>query len=103
MKESLLIWSLSVMILMIIATSYLSYHLGLSQGQADGEQAAHLIQSAMTGGPDATIDWSMLMANNNPAPALAECRKNISTDEYGHRSCTLPAWLDPPMGIRPPQ
>lgn len=103
MKESLLIWSLFVMILMMVATSYLSYHRGLSQGRADGEQAAHLIQSAMTGGPDAAMDWAMLMANNNPAPELTECRKNITTDEYGRRSCSLPVWLDPPMGITPPQ
>jgi hypothetical protein len=47
------------------------------------------------------MDWAMLMTNNNPAPALAECKKNVTTDEYGRRSCSMPVWLDPPQTGHP--
>jgi hypothetical protein len=59
------------------------------------------IRAAMTAGPDAAADWALLMANNNPVPALATCRKNITTDAEGHRYCDMPVWLDAPASLAP--
>jgi hypothetical protein len=72
-----------------------TYAAGLNAGRTQGEDAAHVIRTAMAAGPDAALDWALLMANNAPGPELAECKKNIATDEYGRRSCSLPIWLDP--------
>lgn len=84
-----------------VVVGMLTYTAGLSAGRNDGEIAAQTIQAAMKAGPDATLDWALLMANNNPGPELAVCRKSIATDEYGRRSCSMPVWLDPPLTGHP--
>ena len=58
-----------------------SYAIGLNHGRYEGERAAQTIRTVMMAGPIAATDWATLMTNNDPAPALAECKKNISTDE----------------------
>jgi hypothetical protein len=86
---------------LIVLSGIFSYAVGLTHGRYEGEAAAHAIQSAMAAGPDAATDWALLMANNDPGPELAECKKNIATDEYGRRSCSMPMWLDPPQTGHP--
>ena len=83
--------------------SAFTYAAGLNAGRFQGEVAAHVIAGAIAAGPEAAVDWALLMANNNPVSALAACRKNITTDAEGHRYCAMPIWLDPPQGMKAPQ
>jgi hypothetical protein len=96
-------WALLAMATLVIVSGMFSYAVGLNHGRSEGEITAHAIQAVMVADPENARDWAILMANNNPAAELSECRKNISTDEYGRRSCSLPVWLDPPKGIAPTQ
>lgn len=58
----------------------LTYTAGLSAGEDKGEVVGRtMIQATMNAGPDAALDWALLMANNNPGPELALCRKNIAS------------------------
>jgi hypothetical protein len=97
MKYRTIYWALLAMAALIVVSGMFSYAVGLNHGRYEGETAAQTIHTAMAAGPTAAMDWAMLMTNNDPAPALAECRKNITTDEYGRRSCSMPVWLDPPQ------
>jgi hypothetical protein len=97
MKYRTIYWALLAMAALIVVSGMFSYAVGLNHGRYEGETAAQTIHTAMATGPTAAMDWAMLMTNNDPAPALAECRKNITTDEYGRRSCSMPVWLDPPQ------
>jgi hypothetical protein len=101
LKYRTIYWALLAMAALIVVSGMFSYAAGLNHGRVEGEMAAQTIQAAMAAGPEAATDWALLMAYNNPAPALAECKKNISTDEYGRRSCSLPVWLDPPLTAHP--
>jgi len=49
-------------------------------------------------GPEAGMDWSSLMSDNNPVPSLAECQKTILTADDGRHYCMMPIWLDPLSG-----
>lgn len=87
-------WGIAVLLIALLPSAF-AYTAGLSTGRTEGESAAHAIQAAMAAGPDAAMEWALLMANNNPVPAMADCRKAISTDAEGRRYCTMPVWLDP--------
>lgn len=101
MKYRTIYWALLAMAALIVVSGMFSYAVGLNRGRYQGEVAAHAIQSVMVSGPDAATDWALLMANNDPVPALADCRKSVTTDTEGRRYCAMPVWLDPPP--RPPQ
>jgi hypothetical protein len=90
-----LCWSTGALAAVIAVTSMFAYAAGLNVGRGQGEDAAHAIQAAMAAGPDAAMSWALLMSDNNPVPAMAACRKNISTDAEGRRYCFMPVWLDP--------
>jgi hypothetical protein len=50
---------------------------------------------AMAAGPEAASSvWASLMANNDPVPALADCRKSVSIASDGRHYWCLPIWLD---------
>lgn len=98
-KYRTIYWALLAMAALIVLSGIFSYAVGLNHGRYEGEEAAHAIQSAMAAGPDAATDWALLMADNNPVPAMSACRKTIQTDADGRRYCFLPVWLDP---IAPP-
>ena len=89
------LWLLLTAAAVLAAVWVFAFAAGMNQGRLQGEQAGQTIHDATKAGPDAALDWAMLMANNDPGPELAECKKSISTDEYGRRSCPLPVWLDP--------
>ena len=101
MKYRTIYWALLAMAALIVVSGMFSYAVGLNHGRYEGETAAQTIRAATASGPAAAMDWAMLMTNNNPAPALAECKKNVTTDEYGRRSCSMPVWLDPPQTGHP--
>jgi hypothetical protein len=96
MKYRTIHWALLAMAALIVVSGMFSYAVGLNHGRYEGEMTAQTVHVAMVAGPDAAMDWAMLMANNSPGPELAECKKNIATDEYGRSSCPMPVWLDPP-------
>jgi hypothetical protein len=96
MKYRTIYWALLATAALVVVSGMFSYAVGLNHGRYQGEAAAHAIQSAMVSGPDAAMDWALLMANNDPAPALADCRKNITADAEGRHYCAMPVWLDPP-------
>jgi hypothetical protein len=73
-----------------------SYSAGFTAGRTQGEVSARTIAAAMAAGPAAASDWASLMADNDPAQALAAYRKSVSTDPHGRRFCSMPVWLDPP-------
>ena len=101
MKCRTIYWALLAMAALIVISGMFSYAIGLNHGRDEGEMAAHVIHGAMTAGPDAAMDWALLMANNDPELELTACRKSITTDAEGRRYCAMPVWLDPPA--RPPQ
>jgi hypothetical protein len=101
MKYRTIYWALLAMAALIVVSGMFSYAAGLNHGRYQGEVTARAIQSALATGPDAATDWALLMADNNPVPALADCRKSITTDAEGRRYCAMPVWLDQPQG--PPQ
>lgn len=96
-KYRTIYWMLLAMVTLVIISGMFSYAVGLNHGRTEGQAAAQTVQDAMKAGPDAAMDWALLMANNNPGPELAMCKKTLSTDEYGRRSCSMPIWLDPPV------
>jgi hypothetical protein len=96
LKYRTIYWMLSTMAALIVISGIFSYAIGLNHGRFEGETAAQTIRATMTAGPDAASDWALLMANNNPIPALAACRKNITTDAEGRRYCDMPVSLDSP-------
>jgi hypothetical protein len=98
MKYRTIYWALLAMAALIVVSGMFSYAAGLNHGRYQGEVTARAIQSALATGPDAATDWALLMADNNPVPALADCRKSITTDAEGRRYCAMPVWLDPPPG-----
>jgi hypothetical protein len=95
MKQRTIYGALFAMLVALAISIMFTYAAGLNAGRTQGEDAAQAIRTAMVAGPDAAMDWALLMANNDPGPELTECKKNIATDEYGRRSCSLPIWLDP--------
>lgn len=94
-------WGIAVLAAALLPSAF-TYTAGLSTGRMEGEVAGQTIQAAMKGGPDATAAWAALMADNNPAPELATCRKSITTADDGRRYCTMPVWLDPPAAAPQP-
>lgn len=101
MKYRTIYWALLAMVALIVVSGMFSYAVGLNHGRYEGEVTARAIQAAMAAGPNAATDWALLMTNNDPVPALADCRKSVITDAEGRRYCAMPVWLDPPAG--PPQ
>lgn len=101
MKYRAIYWTLLAMAALIVISGIFSYAVGLNHGRFEGETAAQTIRAAMTAGPDSAVDWALLMTNNNPVPALADCRKNITTDAEGRRYCDMSVWLDPPASQAP--
>jgi hypothetical protein len=89
-----LFWAAGAGAVIIMVTAMFAYAAGLNTGRGQGENAAHAIQTAMTAGPDAAMSWALLMSDNNPVPAMAACRKSISTDAEGRHYCFMPIWLD---------
>jgi hypothetical protein len=71
-----------------------SYGAGYSNGRSTGLLAGKTIAAAMATGPAAATAWSRLMANNDPAAALKDCKSE--RDGTGRRFCRMPVWLDPP-------
>jgi hypothetical protein len=71
------------MLIALATSNMFTYTAGLNAGRTQDEDAAHAIRTAMATGPGAPLDWALLMANNDPGPELAECKKNIAMDEYG--------------------
>lgn len=90
-----LCWSAGALAAIIAASGMFAYAAGLNAGRGQGEDAAHAIQTAMAAGPDAAMSWALLMSDNNPVPAMAACRKSVSTDAEGRHYCFMPVWLDP--------
>jgi hypothetical protein len=88
-------WSIAVLALALLPSAF-AYTAGLSTGRTEGEVTGQTIQAAMKGGPDAAAAWAALMADNNPVPELATCRKAVTSGDDGRRYCTMPIWLDPP-------
>jgi hypothetical protein len=93
-------WGIAVLALALLPSAF-AYTAGLSTGRTEGEFAGQTIQAAMKSGPDAAAAWAALMADNNPVPELATCRKSITAGDDGRHYCTMPIWLDPPAA--PPQ
>ncbi len=93
--KTLASWGIAVLALALLPSAF-AYTAGLSTGRAEGEVTGQTIQAAMKGGPDAAAAWAALMADNDPRPEMATCRKAISTGEDGRHYCTMPVWLDPP-------
>ena len=89
------------MVIIVLVAAMFSYAAGLNTGRGQGELAGHTIEDALAAGPNAAMDWALLMANNDPVSSLKNCRKAISTDADGRRYCAMPVWLDPPSP--PPQ
>lgn len=88
-------WGIAVLAVALLPTAF-AYTAGLSTGRSEGEAAGQTIQDAMKGGPDAALQWALLMADNNPLPEMKACRTAISTGDDGRRYCAMPVWLDPP-------
>jgi hypothetical protein len=76
----------------------LTYGTGYTAGRAKGEDNGKIIAAAMQAGPESATAWAALMASNNPVLALAACKKAISQDDEGRKSCSMPIWLDPLPG-----
>jgi len=72
-----------------------TYGTGYTAGRTKGEDNAKIIATAMQAGPESASAWAALMATNNPVLALAACKKAISQDDEGRKSCSMPIWLDP--------
>jgi hypothetical protein len=71
-----------------------SYGAGYSNGRSVGLLAGKTIAAAMASGPAGAAAWSRLMANNDPAAALKNCKSE--RDATGRHFCRMPVWLDPP-------
>jgi hypothetical protein len=71
-----------------------SYGAGYSNGRNAGLLAGKAIAAAMAAGPAGAMAWSRLMANNDPAAALKNCKSE--RDATGRRFCRMSVWLDPP-------
>jgi hypothetical protein len=89
------------LVIAVALVAGVSYAAGFAAGRAQGEMTAHTISAAMAAGPAAAVAWGSLMADNDPVPALAACRKSVSTDANGRRFCAMPVWLDAPDIPRP--
>jgi hypothetical protein len=92
--------ALSLVAAILIPCAF-TYAAGLNAGRFQGEVAAHVIQSALTAGPEAAMDWEQLMTDNDPVAAMVACRKNATIDAEGHRYCAMPIWLDQPQQHAP--
>jgi hypothetical protein len=95
------LWSGAGIAVLFIVGGCLIYGTGYTAGRAQGENNGKVIAAAMTAGPGAASAWATIMALNDPVRALAACKRAITTDGEGHRSCSLPIWLDafpPPHG-----
>ena len=73
---------------------WLSFAAGESSGVTKGEVEAQAINAAMNAGSGAASAWSLLMANNDPVQALAECEKSKGVASNGQHYCSMPVWLD---------
>ncbi len=94
LKQRTIIAIILAMVGVVLVASMFSYAAGLNQGRGQGEYAAGIIKSAILAGPEAGMDWSSLMSDNNPVPSLAECRKTILTADDGRHYCMMPVWID---------
>jgi hypothetical protein len=95
MRLRTVLWASATLTTFTIVIVCLSYGTGFRAGQVQGEIAGKTINAAMAAGPGAATAWAGLMALNDPVSALAECKKSISSDSEGRRSCPMPIWLDP--------
>jgi hypothetical protein len=78
---------------------------GYSTGYQDGRRWAMQTASTMSAvidrdGPGADRLWANLIANNDLAAEMVECRKT-TVQEGTRRACSLPIWLDPPDASSP--
>jgi hypothetical protein len=78
----------------VAVVGWLSFAAGESAGVTQGEVAAQTINAAMAAGPGAASAWALLMANNDPARALAACEKSVGVTTEGQHYCSMPVWLD---------
>jgi hypothetical protein len=90
-------WALVAMLVTLVTSNMFTYAAGLNIGRGQGELAANTIQAAMAAGPNAASDWALLMADNDPVSAMAECRKAVQTDADGRHYCSMPVWLGPAL------
>ena len=82
---------------MLVGTALIAgfcYSAGFASGRTNGEIAANTIAAAMASGPAAAAAWSLLMADNDPLKALAECKESIAVANDGRHYCSMPIWLD---------
>lgn len=75
-------------------------------GDSDAKAAIHEtevgLRAAFSGGPGAAQDWLDLMTWNDPEQALAQCRGNAVSIQYGRRACGVPLWIEKPVTQPPP-
>jgi hypothetical protein len=88
----------AVIAVLLIVGGCLTYGTGYSNGRTKGEENGNVIAAAMQAGPESATAWAALMASNNPVLALAACKKAISQDDEGRKSCSMPIWLEPMPG-----
>ena len=60
------------------------------------------LQAAFNDGPAAAQDWLNLMTWNDPEKALAQCRGDAVSIQYGRRACMVPLWIEKPVTPPPP-
>ena len=94
-------WQIAVQLLVVMAGLLA---VGVSGGYAIGAviETRHItetedgLREAFRHGPSAAATWLLLMRSNDPARALALCRKH-STVDNGRAACSMPVWLDGPV------
>lgn len=99
LKLRTLLGGAAALLAVMVVGGCLTYGTGYTAGQTQGEIIGKTTNTAMSFGPKAAAAWSLVMAYNDPVPALAACKKSMSADSYGRHYCPMPVWIDPPQPI----
>lgn len=86
----------------ILAALAGGYWWGDSNATAAVHETEAGLQAAFNGGPHAARDWLNLMTWNDPEQALAQCRGNAVSIQFGRRACGVPLWIEKPVTTSPP-
>jgi hypothetical protein len=93
----------AVLVGSILAAGLGGYWWGNSSATAAIHETEVGLQAAFSDGPSAARDWLNLMTWNDPAQALAQCRGDSILIQGGRRACTVPLWIEKPVGPPPPR
>ena len=99
----ILLGGAAALLAVMVVVVGLTYGAGYTAGQTQGEIIGKTTNTAMSFGPKAAAAWSLVMAYNDPIPALAACKKSMAADSYGRHYCPMPVWIDPPQPINTSQ